>query len=358
MEHPNTEEKRSFIINVAYYGIIAAAIVLGAFLFFRYMLPVLYPFFIAYALASALQPATMFLKKRLGFPKALSALIPVVLAVAAFFALSYLLIDRVAEEIGRLSAGLSSLKPEDVEPLKDRVDVFLRKLPFVENTEALWGQIGEKLESFLTNSLPSISGTLSMLTGLFTGALDFTLVFVITVVSCYYLTVDRSGITSFIYKITPKGLSRHLPSVKREVFGALGKYLKAYGLIILITFTELLAAFTVLRLDYAFLLAAIISLVDILPVLGTGTVLIPWALICLFVSGNTYLGVGLIVTYVIITVIRQVIEPRVVGGCIGLHPLATMLSMFAGLRLFGVVGMLVLPFLVLVTKNVWKRAKA
>lgn len=358
MEHLTTDEKRSFIIDVAYYGIIAAAVVLGAFLFFRYLLPVFYPFFIAYALASALRPATAFLKNRLGFPKTISALIPVVFTVAAFFGLSYLLIDRVAEEIGRLSTRLSSLKTEDVAPLKERIDSFLIKLPFVDDTEALWAVAGEKLEGFLTNGLPGISGTVSMLTGVFTGVLDFTLVFIITVVSCYYLTADRRDIGGFIYKITPKGLSRHLPSVKSEVLGALGKYLKAYGLIILITFTELLAAFTVLRLDYAFLLAAVISFVDILPVLGTGTVLIPWALICILIGGNTYLGVGLIITYVVITVIRQVIEPKIVGGCIDLHPLATMIAMFTGLRLFGVAGMLILPFLVLVTKNIMKKAKA
>lgn len=355
------EGKRDFIINVAYFGIIAAAAVFGVWLFFRYLLPVLYPFFIAYALSMALHPVTMFLKNRLGFPKKLSALLTVTGAVAAFFALSYLLIDRAAEELGRLSGRLSSLTPEDTEPLKEKVNAFLEKLPFIdgkEDTAKLWEKAGENLEGFITNSLPGISGAVSMLTGLFTGILDFALVFIITVVSCYYMTVDRARISGMFYKIMPDSISKHLRTARLEIFGAVGKYLKAYGIIILVTFTELLAAFTILRLDYALLLAAAIAVVDILPVLGTGTVLLPWAMVCLFVTRNMYLGVGLIIAFVIITVIREIIEPKIVGSYIGLHPLATMVSMFAGLKLFGVVGMLLVPFLVLTGKNLYKKIKS
>lgn len=353
MQIPTAEEKRGFLINVAYYGVIVSAVVLGTLLFFRYLLPVLYPFFIAYAIALVLHPVTVFLNKRLGFPKRVSALFTVIGSVAAVFALLYLLIDRAAEEVGRLSERLSSLSAEDVAPLKTRLDCLFSAIPFVEDTETIWQGLGERLETFITDGLPGISDVVTMLMGLFTGVLDFTLVFIITVVACYYLTVDRAKISGVLYELLPDSISRHLRTARLEVFGAIGKYLKAYGLIILITFTELLAAFTVLRVDYALILAAAVSLIDILPVLGTGTVLIPWALFCLFVTRNMYLGVGLIIAYAVITVIRQVIEPRIVGSYIGLHPLATMVAMFGGLRFFGVVGMLLVPFIVLTAKNLY-----
>lgn len=361
MEKRSTEEKRSFIINAAYYGLIVLAVVLGGFLFFRYLLGVLYPFFIAYLIAMSLHPAMMFLHGKLGFPKRVGAALLVTAAVGAAAFLSYYLIDRAAEEIRRLSLKLGELTPEKLSPAKERVNSFLLRLPFInsyEDTEKLWQGIGARLEMLLTDSLPSLTGAVSMISGLFTGVLDFTLVFVITVVSCYYMTVDRAKVSGLFYKVMPESISRHFRRARTELLGAIGKYLKAYGVIILITFTELFAAFTVLRLDYALLLAVLISAVDILPILGTGTVLLPWAIVCLFVTGNMYLGTGLIVTYVVITVIRQVVEPKIVGSYIGLHPLATMLAMFAGLRLFGLAGMLLLPFLILVAKNVVTKSKA
>ncbi len=360
MQNRGIEDKRSFIINAAYYGLIGLAAVLGAFVFFRYLLGVLYPFFIAYFLALALHPPMMLLHGKAGFPKRVAALLLVTAAVAAVAVLSYRLADRAAEELNKLSQRLEGLTPEKLSPIKERVNSFLLKLPLInseKDTERLWQGAGERLESFLSDSLPSLSGAVSMLSGLFTGVLDFTLVFIITVVSCYYMTVDRAKISGLFYKIMPESISRHLRTARLELLGAIVKYLKAYGVIILITFTELFVAFTVLRLDYALLLAVVISLVDILPVLGTGTVLLPWALVCLFATRNIYLGTGLIVTYAVITVIRQIIEPKIVGSYIGLHPLATMLSMFAGLRLFGLTGMLLFPFFVLVARNVITKAK-
>jgi len=361
MPTPTTEEKRTFIINVTYYGLIAAAVFLGAVLFFRYLLPVLYPFVLAYLLALFLHPAMMFLHKRAGLPKGVGAFLVITAAVAAVFAVGYLLADRLVAEIANLTERLGKLQPQDFAPLKAKVNSFLVGLPFIDSTEdtaRLWQAAGDRLQSFVTDSLPGLSGTVSMIAGLFTGLLDFTLVFIITVVSCYYMTVDRARISALAYKVLPDSVGKHLRTARLEVFGAVGKYLKAYGIIILVTFTELLVAFTVLRLDYALLLAAVIALIDILPVLGTGTVLVPWALVCLFITRDFYLGTGLIITYVVITVIRQIIEPKIIGGYIGMHPLATMVAMFAGLRLFGVTGMLLLPFLALICRNIYTKAKS
>ena len=106
----------------------------------------------------------------------------------------------------------------------------------------------------------------------------------------------------------------------------------------------------------AVLLAAIISIIDILPVLGTGAVVIPWALICLF-TGNIWKALGLIVMYIIITIIRNFLEPKVIGNQVGLHPLITLLSMFCGLKLLGAVGLFGFPLTLIVLNDLYKRGK-
>ena len=118
---------------------------------------------------------------------------------------------------------------------------------------------------------------------------------------------------------------------------------------------ELFVGLLLLRVPYAFLLALLIAVVDILPVLGTGTIVIPWGIITL-ILGNFPLGIGLLILYAIITVVRQSLEPRVVGHQIGLHPLITLISMFVGVSLFGFLGLFGLPIAVTVFVQI-KRAE-
>lgn len=124
----------------------------------------------------------------------------------------------------------------------------------------------------------------------------------------------------------------------------------------LITFTELTIGLLLIGQSNAILLAAIICVIDILPVLGTGAVVIPWALISLF-TGNILKAIGLILMYIVITIIRNFLEPKVIGNQVGLHPLITLLSMFCGLRLLGFVGLFGFPLTLIVLNDLYKRGK-
>ncbi len=350
------QQKQDAIVNVIYYGIILAGAVLGLWLL-RYLLPALYPFGVAYGVSLLLNPVMLFLEKRMGMPRKFGAFLLVLLGVAAVFAVTYLIIRRATEEVGRLAEMLSSVKWEDFAPLREKTNALLMKLPWIDGTDDLsnfWQEAEERGAAILENGIPGLQSGIELLTGVFTGIFDFVLAFFVTVIACYYMTVDRARIAGFVYGLFPKKAEGRIKSIKTQLLGTVGKYIKAYGLIALITFTELFVAFTVLRVDYSLLLAAIISLIDILPVLGTGSVLIPWALVCLFLQGDIYTGTGLIISYVAIVVIRQIAEPKIVGSYIGVHPLATLAAMFAGLKLFGFFGMLLLPVVLLGVKNMYK----
>jgi predicted PurR-regulated permease PerM len=122
------------------------------------------------------------------------------------------------------------------------------------------------------------------------------------------------------------------------------QYGRSYVLILGITFAELTLGLLILGVKRFVLIALLIAILDIFPVLGTGTVLIPWAVIAL-IQGSIGRGIGLLVLYAVITVIRQVIEPRIVGKHVGLHPLITLICMFVGTSLFGWIGLFGLPIL-------------
>ena len=129
------------------------------------------------------------------------------------------------------------------------------------------------------------------------------------------------------------------------------RYVRAYAILMLLTFVEMFIGFSVLRVPYSFVLAILVAVVDLLPMFGTGTVLIPWAVGAL-VLGQYPLGSGLLILYGISLIVRQVAEPRLVGASLGLHPLASFAAMFAGFRLFGIVGLFLGPAVVLAIKGV------
>ena len=122
----------------------------------------------------------------------------------------------------------------------------------------------------------------------------------------------------------------------------MGSYLKAYGILILITSIELFIGFTILGINNAILLAILIALIDIFPILGTGTVVIPWAIISL-IQGNFFRGIGLAIIYIVVLLVRQIIEPRIVGAQLGQHPVVTLIAIYIGFLWMGVFGMILLP---------------
>ncbi len=346
--HAETEKKLSRLLSLLYVAAIICLVPLGVRLLFRFVIPASYPFILAFFISVPLSPVMSFLNRHAHLPKKAAALFAVLFAVAGVALVLYFLGERAASELMRLTKGLSS--PESLEELRESAVSLLDRLPFTDG-EALWAYFEERL----SQGLPSINTAVSLATRMINGVADFAFAFLVTVVACYYMTVDRAKISDFAYKLFPKAAEKYLHSARAQAVHAAAGFLKAYGLIMLITFAELLAAFWVLDLDYALLLAVVIALVDILPVLGTGTVLVPWSLVCLFITKDLYLGIGLLVTYVAITVIRQVIEPKIVGNFMEMHPLFTLFAMFVGLKTAGVLGLLLLPPVTLLVWNIYKQ---
>ena len=165
---------------------------------------------------------------------------------------------------------------------------------------------------------------------------------IITIIATVFLTIDFERIKTFII--------RQIPDSKRQVFkearsffgGTILKCLVSYIAIFGITFLELALGFTFLRIPHAILLAALVAVVDILPVLGTGTVLLPWGVLSL-VMGDYGIGTGILLLYLVIAIVRNTIEPKLVGKQMGLHPMVTFAGMLLGLKYFGFLGMLGVP---------------
>lgn len=329
------------------FGILLIAA--GVYLFFHYLFGALLPFIIAYLIALCLQPLARSLEKRAGISRKVTVLFAVILIVAVLALLCVLLIRRITGELGALvnsiSAFLDRLRedPAYVDEIAARIS---ERIPFVDArpaVESFLSDLDNRLADLLGMLAERLSGSvLPFLAGLAAFLPNALLSVLVVLLSAYYLAIDFRRIHASALSLFPASAAKKMQRLKCIAAEVGGSFFRAYGLIMLVTFSELFSALLLLGYRYAFLIALATAIIDILPVLGTGTVLLPWALFQLL-SGDTGGGIGLLVVYAVMTVVRQVIEPRIVGKYIGLPPLIALASMYLGLQLIGFWGLFLFP---------------
>lgn len=383
----NVEKRRAFLINFAFVALILAL----AYVFLKYFFWITAPFLLSFLFAVVLQKPLRFLDKKTNhkahsFWSILLVILSICIIIVPVAFLLASIIGKITDFVSYLVSQLSDIPtllatveqwilnaidflPKHIyESVSVTITEWFTKLqPSASEgmetaSSALSGinlsSITDKLSSGVTGVYSALKGVPSVVIGL-----------VIGVVAWILFTKDYDYIVAFIKRQLPEGKKNLLSELKQLFSKTVLTMFKAYGIIMLITFSELLIGFTVLRAlgimqtNYFVLIAALIAIFDILPVAGSGGILIPWAIISL-VSGNIKQAVGLLVIYVIITVIRQYIEPKIVGTTLGVHPIITLMGLYFGLKMFGFIGMFLVPLLIMTLKafndagriSLWKNA--
>ena len=215
--------------------------------------------------------------------------------------------------------------------------------PINMNLAQIVNEVGKSLASTLAKYATEFSGwAVRVLANSAISIPGLLIQIIITVVSSFYIAVD--------YRVVLGSLKKLIPASKRDLMlqgvsyarTAVLAYIKSYSIMFVLTFVELWIGLTFLKVPYTVGLAFGIAVFDLMPILGVGGILLPWSAIA-FVMGNLYMGIGVLVLYLVIAAIRNAVEPRIVGKHIGLPPLATLVAMVVGLELAGLMGMMLLP---------------
>ena len=335
------ERQKNFIYRFLFW-LLSAGIV---YCFLKYAMPVLTPFIIGFLVAVLLRPLAKWIAGAVKLSQKWTAVVILALFYTGMATLLILSGVRLVAWISSFVLAIPEYYRETMEPAIGRnlniITTFFQELdPSLQSTvQSLTGNVISSLANLVTSFSTML---INWLTG-FAGAFPLYVVnFIIAVMSSFYVSADYPGIKAFILKQVKPAQQRILQLIKENALSALGKYAKAYLILLSMMFAELLVGFTVIGIANAPLLALGISLFDALPILGTGGILIPWAVVDLF-SGKVNQGIKLLILYAAVAIIRNAVEPRVVGQQIGLHPLVTLLCMYVGLSLFGVVGFLGFP---------------
>lgn len=327
-------------------------ILVALWLGLRFLLPVLLPFLLGTAIALGAEPAVRLGNKKLGLPRPLAAVLGVSITLVLLVSVVWLVGALAVKELGELAGKLP-----DVEQTVERGMVLLRdwavrvadRLPegagamaadaareLFDSETVLRGQVTSRLPALMKSVLGWLpGGALGVGTGLLAG-------FMISI----RLPVLRKWVSEHL---PAKVRETYLPAL-RQVGRSVGQWAKAQLKLSAVTYGIVTVGFLLLRIPYGPFWALLVALVDAVPVLGTGTVLLPWALVSLL-QDDRLQALGLVLTYGAALLSRTVLEPRLVGKQLGLDPLLTLLCLYAGYRIWGIGGMILAPLLATAVKS-------
>lgn len=339
--------------KIEYYAHLTITVLglsLAVILVLRYLFVPILPFVIAYTLSSVLTPISYRIKRHTHISE---RIIRVLLATLSSLFL-----------IGLLIFGLFYLLSEAWLLISDLIsnDSLPQILSKITNPLALVigeGMLGEDVEGYLNTTIKEalsdiLSGIVSLLGSVVRGIPSVLLFVLVTVVATIYFSYDLDRINRAIKKILPKAVISITKRVKSGFIKTGGKYVRSYLLLSLITYITVLIGFLILGIEKAPLLALISAVLDILPIVGTGVILLPMSVYYLF-FGNTGVGVGILVLFTLYQILRQIIEPRIVGKSLGVHPLVSLVLIYVGYGVFGIVGLFLMPLVPIILAPFWNK---
>lgn len=332
-----TEKRRRFLINFAYFVLIFAI----SIFIVRYALGALMPFIIAFIVTIILRPAVRFFKNKL---KVKSRLLEPVLVIL-FYCTVGVIVGLIAFEIAKSLASVISYLPsfysQSISPTLSSAISAINELlvrfdiNYTLSTSTILSSLGSTISS-VSGALISGAGNLALATPTFIINLVF------TVVATVFMLLDLDLLVKFAHHQLSEKNSELLHAAFVRLKFVLKKYILSYAAIMLITFGEIWLGLSVLGVTNASLIAAIIAVFDILPVVGASLIILPWAAISL-ITGNLGFALGLVVLLAILAVVRNIIEPKIIGSSVGMHPLLMLFGMILGNFIYGAIGILLLP---------------
>ncbi|KXG75612.1 sporulation integral membrane protein YtvI [Thermotalea metallivorans] len=316
------------------------------FLLFFSTLPYTLPFVLAFVIALWIKPFNLYLQKKLKISNAISS----ILSTALVFLVLGILVSAVLYKVTN-EARLLLTKVPNLETIRSYVELYLNEV------SKFFGQLDPVLAE---KAYPQLTAMLSGILNITVRSLNAIISFVIrlpvalmiafiTFLATYFFSKDMPDIIEKFYSIFSLEGKDQMHSILKEGSSMIAGYFKAYATVIFLTFLETFIGFLILGINYALILSALSAFMDILPILGISAVYIPLA-IYNFYLGNTLMGVGLLILYVIVTVSRQIIEPKLVSTTLDIHPVMILAAIFIGLKAYGFLGMIFLIALMVAYK--------
>lgn len=326
------------------------------FLYLGYKFLVFFmPFVIGWCIATIANPVVLWLEKRVKIVKKLGSALMIIGVLAVMSILIYFIISRIGREIAYFIQNM----PEMYEDLEEGLRKIGNSLEGVFKMLPVTAQEGwHTMVNNLDQTVGEVIGTVSEPTVTAAGNLakripSLLVATIVTFVSAYFFIAEREEVIQWCKKVAPDSVVSRMSMVADNLKYAVGGYFKAQLKIMVVVYIILLAGFIILNIHFSFLLAFLIAVLDFLPFFGTGTALIPWALYK-FLMGDYKLVVGLLILYGVSQLVRQLIQPKLVGDSMGMKPLVTLVLLYVGYKVGSVFGMIFAVPVGMIVINLYK----
>lgn len=339
----NVEKERAIMIHFLYWIMVFGLL----YLLLRYVLYEILPLFIGFLIAFSLRPAIRRTSKLLPFPQKLISFFYLLLFYGTIGTAVTALCIYCFHFLSAFIIQFPALYETNIAPMLDHcfhtLESELANFPLTAQIDMneFFIQAMDSLHEFTISSSASLFSLFKAITASLPGII---VSFFMTLLSSIFFTMDFSVLSHFIMRQIPKESHDKFYRFRTIVTDTIAHYISAYGRLMIITFAELAIGLMILKVEYAVPIAFLISFFDIFPILGTGTVLYPWIIIAFF-QHQMKLASGLLILHLIINIIRQVIEPRIVGKRLGIHPVLMLACMFLGVKCLGFLGIFIAPIL-------------
>ena len=340
---------------------VAVTFTVLVWLFFKYLLPTMIPVILACMFSSFIRPIVSFVGKKTKMPLKVCGVAVVGLMIFAVgYTAIYLGMKLIHEASDFLAETVIELERDNniIRRITDMLKTLPERFPIIRKFSSDGTGFSERSYEFMITAAREAVGKLSSsLTSAAAGFLKslpaFAFSVVVSILALFYMTVDSAGVKSCAKQLLPKKLRSTVKIVFEGISIGVSGYARAYFALMLLTFSTAFFGLAIMRVRYAFFLAIVIAVIDALPLLGSGSITLPWAIFSLF-TGNSPRGIGLLALTAVMYIVRQVAEPRLVGHFLGIHPLITLITAYLGFSFFGFYGMIVAPICLYVLRLIFR----
>ncbi len=339
-----------------YKLIIAVCITLLTLLFFfQFLLPYILPFVIAIILASLIDPAVVLLEEKAQLPRGIAVAIILFIILIIISLLLVIAFSRIFIELDKLVDNIPDYQTLDQQinwllQQNENVSLLIEELELpgivrqeiADNLQGIYNNFRDLIQKLFTNLLAGVRSLPHLIA-----------VFFISIIATFFVSKDKERIIQYCLRPFPKDWQKMIKKLQEEIITAVVGFIRAQ--LILITNTTIISIIGLLIVgsDYAIVLSLLCGVLDLIPVIGPSLVYMPWAIVA-FIIGDISYGISLLVIYGVIAAVRQTTEPKILGANIGVHPLATLMSLYIGIQLFGILGFIIGPFLLIIIKAILK----